>query len=100
MPGGALPVDPVHAVAWRVGPHGRRQGRRLQRPLGRRVAPLEARRRQAPHRQILEARIDHHADALPDGRGRLEEPERIGCPDVERLYPEMAAPRQRRADQP
>ena len=33
VPRGHPPVDPVHAVARRVGPHGRHEGRRLERPF-------------------------------------------------------------------
>ena len=44
---GRLPVDPVHRVARGVRPHRRRERRRLERPLGRRVAALEDRRRAA-----------------------------------------------------
>ena len=43
--------------------------------------------------QRLEPRIDHDGDALPDRRRCLEEAERVAGPDVERLDPEVAAPR-------
>ena len=39
-------------------------------------------------------------DALPDGRGCLEEPERIAGPNLERLDPEMPASGEWRADEP
>ena len=62
------------------------------------VAALEAGRRQAPHRQRLEPRVDDDADALPDRRRGLEEPERVAGPDVQRLDAEVAAPGERRPD--
>ena len=43
--------------------------------------------------QRLDPRIDHDRDPLPDRRRRLEEAERVAGPDVERLDPEVAAPR-------
>ena len=86
------------AVARRVGPDGRRQRRRLERPLGRGVAALEAGRRQPPQRQRLDPRVDDDADPLADRRRRLEEAERVAGPDVQRLDPEVAAPGQRGAD--
>ena len=48
----------------------------------------------------LQARVDDDADALPHGRGRLEEAERVAGPDVQWLDPEVAPARQRRADEP
>ena len=53
--GGRLPVDPVEAVARRPRPDGRRERRRLERPLGRRVAALEVRGRQPPQRDAARA---------------------------------------------
>ena len=98
--GGRLPVDPVEAVARRVRPDGGRERRGLERPLGRRVAALDARRRQPPQRQRLDPRVDDDRDALPDRRRRLEEAERVAGPDLERLDPEVAAPDERRPDEP
>ena len=98
--GGALPVDAVHAVARGIGPNGRRQRGGLQRPDRRDLAALERGRGQPPARQRLETRVDHHRDALPDGRRGLEEAERVTGPDVQGLDPEVAAPRQRDPDQP
>ena len=81
--GGRLPVDPVERVPGRPRPDGRRERRRLERPLGHRVAPVDVRRRQLPERQRLDPRVDDHRDAGPHGRRRLEEPERIARPDLE-----------------
>ena len=46
--------------------------------------------------QRLDPRIDDDRHALADRRRRLEEPERVAGPDVQRLDAEVAAPRQRR----
>ena len=100
VPGSRLPVDAVEAVARRPRPHGGRQWSRLERPLGSGVAALQPGRRQLPEWQPLDARIDDQRDPLPDRRRRLEEPEGIAGPDLERLDPEVAAARQRCADQP
>ena len=51
-------------------------------------------------RERLEPRVDDDRDALADRRRRLEEAERVAGPDVQRLDPEVAAPRQRRPDEP
>ena len=99
--GRRLPVDPVEAVARRVGPDGRRERGRLERPFGRRVAALDASppagataaaARPAGRRRAV--------SALADRRRRLEEPERIAGPDLERLDPEVAAASQRRLARP
>ena len=90
--GGGAPVDAIHAVARRIRPHGHGERCRLERALRRGVAAFQAGRRQSPHRQRLQARVDDHAHALPDGGRGLEEPERVAGPDLERLDPEMAAP--------
>ncbi len=95
-----LPVDPVHGIARRVRPDGRRQGRRLERAHRRGMAALERRRGQVPAGQRLEPRVDDDRDPLPDRRRRLEEAERVAGPDVQRLDPEVAATRQRGADEP
>ena len=95
-----LPVDPVHRVARGIRPDRCRERRRLERPLGRRVAALQDRRGQAPGRDRFESRVDDDRDALADGGRRLEEAERIAGPDVERLDPEVPAPRERHADEP
>ena len=55
---------------------------------------------QPPERQRLDPRVDDDVTALADRRRRLEEPERVAGPDLERLDPEVAAPGQRRPDQP
>jgi hypothetical protein len=64
------------------------------------VAALDARCGQPPHRDLLDPGIDDDGDPLPDGRGRLEEAERVAGPDLERLDPEVAAPDQRSSDEP
>ena len=94
------PVDPVEAVARRPRPDGRRERRRLERPLGRRLRALDVGRGQAPQRDPLDPGIDDDRDALADGRRRLEEPERVAGPDLERLDPEVAAPDERDPDEP
>ena len=93
-------VDAVHAVARGIRPDGRDERRRLERPSGRGVAALQAGGRQPPGGQGLELRVDDDRDALADRRRRLEEPERIAGPDVERFDAEVAAAGQRRAHEP
>ena len=48
----------------------------------------------------LDPRVDDDGHALADRGRRLEEPERIARPDLERLDPEVAAPGERGADEP
>ena len=90
-PGRRPPVDAVHRVARRVRPDRRRERRGLERALRLGVGALDVRRRQLPHRQRIDPGVDDEGDPLPHARGRLEEPERVAGPDLERLDPEVAA---------
>ena len=98
--GRAPPVDPVHRVARGVRPDGRRQGRGLQGPFRRRMGALDVGRRQPPQGQRLDPRVDDQRDPVAHAGRGLEEPERVAGPDLERLDPEVAAPREGRADEP
>ena len=56
--GGHPPMDPVHAVARRIGSDRRNEWRGLQRPFRGGVAAFEAGGRQSPGRQRLQLRVD------------------------------------------
>src|SRR3954449_4792703 len=64
------------------------------------MTALDARRRQTPERQWLHARIHDDRDALADRRRCLENAERVAGLDLERLDPEVPAPRQGRPNEP
>ena len=94
-PGGAAPVNSIEAVARSVGPNGRRQRSRLQRPLWGRMTALEVRVWQLPARQRHDAREHSYDRGAADGRGGFEEAERIAGPNDHRLDPIGSSPRQR-----
>ena len=99
--GGRLPVDPVEAVARGLRPDGRRERASSEASApGRRGCP----RRWPPAGATAEAGRPagrrSAVTALADRRRRLEEPERVAGPDLERLDPEVAAPGQRHPDEP
>ena len=95
---GRLPVDPVHASPGAYGRTVVASGVVWSVRSGEAWLPSRLAAGSRQRGQRLDPRVDDHGHALADRRRRLEEPERVAGPDVERLDPEVAAPRQRRPD--